>query len=123
MYIIIVCAIAFIVRFGLQWIFGKSWSIFLIFLWLALFLFFSLCKSAPLFPLEMLKGASCTKATLTILTLTFVPFIVAKVAIQNATGESAKSWVGGFLISLMGAGLLVSWLIGTFIRDSGRTSF
>jgi hypothetical protein len=109
MYVAIGVILGLLLRLGLQWIFGKGWGLFLTFLWLCIFLFFGLSTLAPTFPASLFKDISCTVATFAILGIIVVPFLLAKVAIQESTGSKAKGWLGGFLFCMMTTSIIVVW--------------
>ena len=120
MHIFIGVIAAFLIRIGLQWIFGKGWGLYLAFLWLAAFVFFGLSKVAPLFPIELFKGASYTAGTFSVIGIIFVPLIIAKIAIQESTQNKAKAWVGGFLFCFMSLSVVSMWFLMSVLDHASR---
>lgn len=102
-----------LLRTVLQWILGKGWGLFFTLFWLAAFVFFGLSKLSPPFPFELLRGASATVITFSIIGVIVVPFAVAKIAIQESTNNAVKAWTGGILFCLMTASILMVWAVMT----------
>lgn len=106
---------AILLRMGLQWVLGKKLGTVITVLWTILVIFFSLFKMAPPFPIGIFKGMSCTTATFILIGIVVAPFVIAKIAIQGSTGETAKAWLGGFLFCVMTVYFVGVWALSSFL--------
>lgn len=111
---------AILLRMGLQWVLGKKMGTIITVLWTVLVVFFSLFKMAPPFPIGIFRGLSCTVSTFILIGVVIAPFIIAKIAIQSATGETAKSWFGGFLFCVMTVYFLGVWALASALSSNSN---
>lgn len=111
--------IGLILFHGWKWILGKAAGLTISMIWLVTTLFFALSTLAPLFPIEIFKGMSCTTGTFTFLAVVLLPFFLAKAGIQSSTNSKGKGWVGGILAMLMTTSFLGVWFISSAL-NSGK---